>query len=119
MRYHAKECRMPRAKCGVTYFCSHPVYDRCTLFKKGKRGICVIQQRYDEKTKRTWWTEIDRWIGCEIYIQPGFWEYFEKNAEEPANGIYPTVTVRQIMWALRMKPLPKMRWETVFDRKRI
>lgn len=31
----------------------------------------------------------------------------------------PTVTIRQIMWALRMKPLPKNRWETTFDRRNI
>lgn len=34
-------------------------------------------------------------------------------------GLYPTVTVRQMMWALKMKPMPKERWETVFDRKEI
>ena len=32
------------------------------------------------------------------------------------DGLYPTVTVRKLMWALRMKPLKKERWETVFDR---
>lgn len=25
--------------------------------------------------------------------------------------------VRQVMWRLRMKPLKRERWETVFDRK--
>ena len=35
------------------------------------------------------------------------------------NGLYPTVTIRQIMWQLRMKPLPRKRWETYFDRKEI
>nr|DAP49012.1 MAG TPA: hypothetical protein [Caudoviricetes sp.] len=34
-------------------------------------------------------------------------------------GLYPTVTVRQIMWALKMKPIQKERWETVFDRRDI
>lgn len=32
---------------------------------------------------------------------------------------YGTVTVRQIMWALKMKPIQKERWETVFDRRDI
>jgi len=27
--------------------------------------------------------------------------------------------VRQIMWALKMKPIKRERWETVFDRKEI
>lgn len=35
------------------------------------------------------------------------------------SGLYPTVNVRQLMWALRMKPMRKERWETVFDRKDI
>lgn len=30
---------------------------------------------------------------------------------------YPTVTIRQIMWALKMKPIKRERWETVFDRR--
>ena len=33
------------------------------------------------------------------------------------NDLYPTVTIRQIMSALKMKPLKKERWETVFDRR--
>lgn len=62
---------------------------------------------------------MDDWVACEIYISPKFQEYLEENAGEPENGIFPTVTVRQIMWALRMKPLEKESWETVFDRRRI
>jgi len=31
----------------------------------------------------------------------------------------PTVTVRQIMWALKMKPIKKEKWETCFDRRDI
>ena len=34
-----------------TYICNHPVYDRCTLYRNGKRGLAVIQQRYIAKTK--------------------------------------------------------------------
>ncbi len=39
--------------------------------------------------------------------------------ESCTDGVYPTVTIRQIMWALKMKPLARERWETVFDRKNI
>lgn len=39
--------------------------------------------------------------------------------DEPKDGIYPTMTVRQAMWAAKMKPLKKERWETVFDHKDI
>ena len=79
----------------------------------------MIQQRYDILTKHTFWTEIDNELQDEIYLHPGFLLYFQKRAGESQNGFYPTVTIRQLMWALRMKPLPKQRWETVFDRKDI
>ena len=35
----------------------------------------------------------------------------------PLDDIYPTVTVRQLMWALKMKPIRRERWETCFDRR--
>ena len=44
---------------------------------------------------------------------------FDKRASEDTDELYPTVTVRQIMWALKMKPLNKNRWETCFDRRTI
>lgn len=79
----------------------------------------MIQQRYIPETKQTYWSEIDPWLQDEIYLADGFCLYFRTRATTPQNGLYPTVTVRQLMWALRMKPLPKERWETVFDRKDI
>ena len=36
-----------------------------------------------------------------------------------SGGLFPTVTVRQLMWALKMKPIAKECWETVFDRREI
>ena len=48
-----------------------------------------------------------------------FKEFFDRRARPRKDGLYPTVTVRQIMWALKMKPIPKGRWETVFDRNDI
>ena len=63
---------------------------------------------------------IDPWLTDKIYLHDGFKEYFDSHAKRKnQNGEYPTVTVRQIMWALRMKPLKKERWETVFDRSTI
>lgn len=46
------------------------------------------------------------------YLNRGF---FDRRAGTGTDGLYPTVTIRQIMWALKMKPLPKQPWETVFD----
>lgn len=119
MRYHHITKTIARCRYGSVYICCHPLYDRCTLYTIEDRGLAVIQQRFDPETKQTKWTEIDPWLQDEIYLAVGFRLYFEKRAAHVQNGLYPTVTVRQIMWALRMKPLPKQRWETVFDRKDI
>jgi hypothetical protein len=104
---------------GSTYICDHPVYYSCTLYQENDIGLAVIQQRYDEKTKHTYWTEIDPWLTDLLYLHPGFKEYFEERAGECKDGLYPTVTIRQIMWALRIKPIPKESWETCFDRRDI
>lgn len=104
---------------GNTYICDHPVYDRCTLYQIDNKGLAVIQQRYDQETKTTWWSEIDPWLTDTLYLHPKFKEFFDNRAEETTNGLYPTVTIRQIMWALKMKPIKKEQWETCFDRRNI
>lgn len=88
---------------GSVYRCNHPVYRVCTLYKERSKGLCVIQQRYNEKSKATYWSAIDPWLTDKIYLHDGFKEYFDSHAKRKnQNGEYPTVTVRQIMWALRM-----------------
>lgn len=68
----------------------------------------------------TFWGPIDPWLTDKIYMHEGFREYFLEHAKRKnQNGFYPTVTVRQLMWAIRMKPMKKERWETVFDRKEV
>ena len=104
---------------GSIYICDHPVYSRCTLYLIGDKGLSVIQQRYDPNTKNTWWSEIDPWITDDLYLNPKFKEFFDSRAGECKDGLYPTVTIRQIMWALKMKPLKKEKWETCFDRRYI
>lgn len=91
------------------------VYNSCTLFLVEERGLAVIQQRFDLETKATFWTEVDDWLTDPLYLHPGFRAYFDSRAAKGTDGLYPTVTIRQIMWALKMKPLPKQPWETVFD----
>ena len=57
-----------------------------------------------------------------IFIMVGFSikvSFLHNAKRKNQNGEYPTVTVRQIMWALRMKPIKRERWETVFDRSLI
>ena len=119
MRYHYAKPDIYEQHYGEIYRCGHPAYSRCTLYRMQGKGLCVIQQRYDPRQKATWWTEIDPWLTDAIYIHPGFVQFFEERAGICKGGLYPTVTIRQIMWALKMKPLPKQRWETVFDRRDI
>ena len=119
MRYHYDKPTKYYSMYGETYICSHPVYNRCTLYKIGDLGLAVIQQRFDANSKRTWWSEIDPWLTDNIYLHPKFIKFFEERAGKCTDDLYPTVTVRQFMWALKMKPLPRERWETVFDRRDI
>ena len=119
MRYHYDKPKIYLSMYGSEYRCDHPVYNRCTLFKIDNRGLAVIQQRYDPDTKKTWWGEIDPWLTDDIYLHSKFRDYFDKRAGERVDGIYPTVAIRQIMWALKMKPIKRERWETCFDRRDI
>lgn len=119
MRYFFNKPEIYLSLYGTRYICDHPVYDSCTLYLIGDKGLAVIQQRFDAYTKATWWGELDPWLTDSLYLNPNFREYFEKRAGECTDGLYPTVTLRQIMWAFKMKPIPKERWETVFDRRDI
>lgn len=65
------------------------------------------------------WSEIDPWLTDDIYLHPKFKEYFDERSGESVNGLYPTVTIRQLMWSLKLKPIPRHRWETCFDRREI
>ena len=119
MRYHHEKPAIYVSMYGSTYSCNHPVYDKCTLFKIGNKGLAVIQQRYDKESKATWWGEIDPWLTDPLYLHPKFISFFKDRAGEGTDGLYPTVTVRQIMWALKMKPIARERWETCFDRRSV
>lgn len=119
MRYHYEKPARYSSMYGETYICNHPVYDKGTLFKVGTKGVVIIQQRYDYLDKKTWWGEIDPWLTDALYLHPKFKKFFDERAGEPVDGLYPTVTIRQMMWALKLKPLPRERWETCFDRRDI
>ena len=87
----------------------HPVYDSCTLYLIGKKGLAVIQQRYDSKTKKTWWTEIDPWLTDQLYLHPKFKAFFDDRSGTATDGLYPIVTIRQMMLALKIKPISRKR----------
>jgi len=119
MRYHYEKPTIYLSMYGQFYICDHPAYDCCTLFQINSKGLAVIQQRFNPDNKSTWWSEIDSWIIDDLYLHPRFKKYFDERADTCLNGLYPTVTVRQIMWALKMKPIRRERWETAFDRRDI
>lgn len=119
MRYHYEKPAIYLSMYGEYYICNHPVYDCCTLFRIGEKGLAVIQQRFNSTTKTTVWGDVDAWLTDDLYLNENFKAYFDSRAGTCKDGLYPTVTIRQIMWALKMKPLPKERWETVFDRRDI
>lgn len=119
MRYHYEKPTKYSSMYGETYICDHPVYNKCTLYKINNKGLAVIQQRYDPETKSTTWGEIDPWLTDSLYLHWKFKAFFDDRAGPCVDGLYPTVSIRQIMWALKMKPIPRERWETCFDRREI
>ena len=117
MRYYYEPPEYNTSMYGEIYICNHPVYNRCTLFRIREKGLAVVQQRYRESDKSTYWTEIDRYLVDRLYLHPNFKKFFDERADVENDGIFPTVSVRQIMWGLKMKPLKRERWETLFDRR--
>lgn len=85
----------------------------------GRKGLAIIRQRFDKETKSTYWTEIDPWLTDAIYLHSGFKKLFDERSGEPVDGLYPTVTIYQVMWALKMKPMKREHRETCFDRREI
>ena len=71
MRYHYEKPPIYLSMYGQRYCCDHPVYNHCTLFLVGERGLAVIQQRYDPETKHTFWAEVDEWLTDPLYLHPG------------------------------------------------
>lgn len=116
MRYYYEVPDKYYVHYGKTYQCDHKVYSKCTLYLIGNKGLAVIQQRYEPLTKHTYWGPIDEWLIDELYLHPLFKKYFDKNSDKCTDGLYPTVTIRQIMWGLKMKPIKREPWETVFDK---
>lgn len=104
-----------RSVYGKPYKCNHPIYNSCTLYSLGNKGLAVIQLRYNSNRKIYQWGAVEPQLADDIYMHAGFDKYFDEHADyADGEGIYPTVPVRQIMWALRMKPLPREYYEQFF-----
>ena len=97
MRYHYIKPDIYASMYGKLYVCNHPVYNRCTLFTIGSKGLAVIQQRFDAETKNTYWTEVDSWLTDSLYLNPGFKDFFDERAGECADGLYPTVSILSLI----------------------
>ena len=91
---------------GEQIILDHPVFKIGTLFEIDGRGIIFVQKRFT--AKYAYWDAIDPWLANDIYLHPKFKDYFQKFSREENYEIIP---VRKVMWALRMKPLPKEYWE--------
>lgn len=100
----------------IVYVKSHRLYySVSTLFTDGAKGISVIQQRWNPETKCTWWGPINPRIADDILDSPRLASYFAEHATEPdADGLYFTITLRKLMWALGMRAMRKEFWETHF-----
>lgn len=102
-----KNCRI--------HTCDHPMYNRCTVYLEGDVGLAVIQMRFSSKSKVWWWGPVDPWLAEDIFKTDGFAEYFNKHAGFCEDGLYPTVEVRKLMYAIGMKPMKKAYWEKRID----
>ena len=114
MRYHFEKPDIYIRLFGEDVPSSHPLYNECTLFKIKNKGIAVVQRRFNPVNKTFYYSKIDPWLCNDIFTNKKFPSFFNENAKEAANDIYPTFELRKLMWALRMKPLKKEYWESEF-----
>lgn len=109
--------------CGAKmYKCNHPIYDKCTLFIMDGfdgYGLAVIQQRFSDSEKLSWWGPIDPYLTDDISKTRGFEDFFIRHAGVAESGIYPTIELRKLMYALNMKPLIKEYWEVKLDSQKL
>ena len=106
MKYFYEKPELTTQLYGEVIFLSHPVYKIGTLFEQDGLGLIVVQRRFT--AKYVYWDKIDPWLANDIYLHPKFPQYFSEHA---TNKDYPIIPIRKLMWALRMKPIPKEFWE--------
>ena len=109
MRYYYEKPKAWSVSKGITYVCDHPLYDKCTLYLQDDKGVAIVQKRFSHKS--IWLGPIDPWLVDDIYNQPTWPDWFDKNSGDCKDGLYPSFELRKVMWALRMKPLPMQYWE--------
>ena len=116
--YYQVKSQDRRPKYSKTVKCNHPLFSAYTVFTKGTIGLGVIQQRFNQNFRYSWWGPIDIGLANDIFESEYFSGAFNRYAKEPdENGLYPTIEVRKLMYALKMKPLKKEAWETTLSHK--
>ena len=99
------------------YRIDHPLFDLCTLYLQDGKGLIVVQLIYDRANKTLHWGPVETHLANDIFLHPGFKDFFRKEADYAINYDqfmykgYPIWSVRKVMWALRMKPLKRESWE--------
>lgn len=110
MKYFYKYKKQKNSK--YTAHVDHPLYSSCSLYEKDGKGLAIVQQRFNPSMKVFFWGYVDPGLIDDIFSHEKFDKYFAEKGGECKDGLYPTVTVRQAMWALKMKPLEKTYWES-------
>lgn len=109
MKYYYTKSENTQPIYGEKVILNDHVYKLGTLYFQGGKGLIVVQKRF--ASKYVYWDSLDDGLANDIYLNPNFPSYFNEHAK---SADYPIVQVRKIMWALRMKPLPKEFWEDYF-----
>lgn len=101
MRYHNLPPENWTNYYGQTYRCNHPVYRISTLYLDHEKGLCVIQQRFNEKTKSTTWsatelveilekirTHFNKPVTITSAFRTASWNAKQKNAAKYSQHLY-------------------------------
>ena len=100
-------CMAPHILAIILYSTNAPLYSI------RNKGLTVIQQRYCADAKMTYLGRIDPWLVDKLYLHKNFQKFFNERSGECVKSLYQTVTMQQMMWGLKMEPLPRERWEPV------
>lgn len=111
MKYYYEKPEFSTRLYGKVVHLDHPVYRAGTFYEERGLGLIAVQQKFDEENRFCYWTAIDPDIANDIYLSPRFPVFFAEHAT-PNN--YPIFQLRKLMWALRIKPLPREYWEDCF-----
>ena len=107
---------IPAYKHAKFYTCKHPLYSAGTLYSlPDGRGIVVVQRKFNDRLKVWYWSHVEPAIAEDIWQNSALDKYLRLYGELPEDGLYPTIPVRRLMWALGMPPIPKEYWEKEFD----